>query len=255
MHDGPETAGTSPAGPPTLDPPALPRQRWRLVLARSPEVAGASQREVTETWEAALLGSGLPIARTDGAAGRPRIAFAAPLPIGVAAEAERLDVVLTERWPIWQVRAALEPVVPTGWHLMDLLDVWLGGPPLPGQVVGFAYRITLGAGVVTAPAVEAACAALLAADRVERERTKGTGTVRYDLRPLVADVAVLDPGPPILVRARTRSHPERGTGRPEEVIAALTVSIGSPLEIASIVRERLYLADEVDDEATARRDR
>ena len=38
---------------------------------------------------------------------RPRISFGAPLPVGMAADGELIDVVLTERWPVWQVREAL----------------------------------------------------------------------------------------------------------------------------------------------------
>jgi hypothetical protein len=63
---------------------------------------------------------------------------------------------------------------------------------------------------------------------------------------LLADVRVLDDGPPIRIRARTRFDPVRGTGRPEEVVAALGDRLGRPLSVASIVRERLILADELD---------
>ena len=45
-----------------------------------------------------------------GRAVAARISFGAPLPVGMAAEGELIDVVLTERWPAWRVREALEPV-------------------------------------------------------------------------------------------------------------------------------------------------
>jgi len=48
------------------------------------------------------------------------------------------------------------------------------------------------------------------------------------------------------VRTRTRFHPELGTGRPEEVLAALADAAGRPLEAATIVRERLLLIDDLD---------
>ena len=38
--------------------------------------------------------------------------------------------------------------------------------------------------------------------------------------PLLIDVTIVD-GPPVTVLTRTRFHPELGTGRPEEVVAAL----------------------------------
>jgi hypothetical protein len=65
--------------------------------------------------------------------------------------------------------------------------------------------------------------------------------VAYDLRPLLIDLSV-EPGPPPIVRTRTRFHPELGTGRPEEVLAALADRVGAPLAARSIIRERLVLA-------------
>ncbi|HEX2754438.1 MAG TPA: hypothetical protein VHM48_03185 [Candidatus Limnocylindrales bacterium] len=49
---------------------------------------------------------------------------------------------------------------------------------------------------------------------------------------------------PVVVRLRTRIHPELGAGRPEEVIAALAEVAGIALEIAAIARVRLLLADD-----------
>ena len=74
---------------------------------------------------------------------------------------------------------------------------------------------------------------------------RATSVVRYDLRPLVADVVVATRESAVVVHARTRFDPVRGTGRPEEVIAALEDIAGTPLPVGSIVRERLLLADEL----------
>jgi hypothetical protein len=49
------------------------------------------------------------------------------------------------------------------------------------------------------------------------------------------------------VRLRARIHPELGTGRPDEVIAALGDEAGVTLTVESLVRERLLLADELED--------
>ena len=114
---------------------------------------------------------------------------------------------------------------------------------LPGRIVAADYRILLD-GAVDAAAIERACARLMAAETLPRDRLKSGATVRYDLRPLLAEVGMVEPGPPVVVRARTRFHPELGTGRPDEVIGALAEAAGEPLQAASIVRERLILADE-----------
>ena len=63
----------------------------------------------------------------------------------------------------------------------------------------------------------------------------------------MVDVAVAAAGPPLIVRARTRFDPALGTGRPEEVVGALGDLAVAALAPRSIVRERLILADEVDE--------
>ena len=213
-----------------------------MVVAREAGLAG-SQREVAAEWMAAIEAAGLPLVGGDAGRGRARIAFGAPLPVGMAAERELIDIVLTESWPVWRVREALTQHVPAGWTLTDLYDVWLAGPPLPGRVAAADYRIELES-APDAAALAAAAADIVGARRIPRRRLKGGTTVDYDLRPLLISVTV-EAGPPPTVRTRTRFDPELGTGRPEEVLAALAERLASTLEARSIVRERLLLDEEL----------
>jgi radical SAM-linked protein len=250
VPDPTEPQPETPVATPVATSMAEPRQRWRLVVARPAGAPTETQRETADRWEAAFAAAALPLARTGDARSRARVSFGAPLPAGMAADGELIDIVLTERWPAWQLRERLVPVLPEGWRLSRLEDVWLSGPPLAGRVAGADYRIELEAAetesvAVDAARVQAACDMFLAARSVPRERRKGEGSVRYDLRPLVVDVGVAEAGPPIVIRARTRLDPERGSGRPEEVVAALGELIGAPLVAARAVRERLLLVDEV----------
>ena len=219
------------------------RQRWRLVLRRSADASELGSREAVDAWETVLEASGLPLFRAPGRA-RPRIAFGAPIPAKLELEGELADIVLTEFVPTWRVREGLAEHVPDGWRLLDVHDVWLGSPALAGQVVAADYRIEVTGG--DADALAAAAAGLLGATELPRERMKGGSTVRYDLRPLLADLGVVGTGPPVVVRVRTRFDPVLGTGRPEEVVAALGDAIGTPLVVSSLVRERVLLADEVE---------
>jgi radical SAM-linked protein len=227
-------------------PAALPepRQRWRLTVRRAADAPPLAQRELVAAWDEAIAASGLPIVVGDPAKPRPRVVFGAPLTVGMASEGELLEIVLTERLPAWRVREALAPWLPDGWSLVDLADVWLGGPALAGRVAAAEYRVTLGA-TTGGASLERATQELLEARSLPRERAKGDGTVRYDLRPLLADVRIADPGPPVTLLVRTRFHAELGTGRPEEVVLALAEVLGSPVTIDTIVRERLLLADEL----------
>ena len=223
--------------------PLEPRQRWRFVVARAPGAPEQPQREVAEAWGSAIAEAGLPVAWTEGARSRPRITFGAPLPVGMAANAELIDVVVTDCWPAWRVREAVTDRVPPGWRLVDVHEVWLAGPPLAGRVAAADYRVLL-AGEVPVERLRSAAAELQAAKRLLRRRARGEETLEYDLRPLLIDIGV-DDVLPVTVLTRTRFHPDLGTGRPEEVVAALGDLAGVPLEIAAIVRDRLVLLEDL----------
>ena len=227
---------------PVPDPPVPPaRQRWRLVLARSADAQRLAGRELADLWDAAIDSSGLPVHRPTGRV-RARLAFGAPIQLGIAAEREPADLFLSELAPLWRVRDALVSVMPEGWRLVDLFDTWMGGPALAGLVVAADYRIEL-AGEPDLAELKAVAAQLLAASQLPRVRAKGDGTVRYDLRPLLADVSAHPAAGRIALRIRTRFHPTLGTGRPEEVVAAIDDRTEAVLEVARIVRERLILSD------------
>jgi hypothetical protein len=219
------------------------RQRWRLVLARPASKDALSGRELSAAWDTALDASGLPIHHVPGK-DRARLLFGAPVPAAMALEHELADVLLTAFVPRWQVRETIAAAMPRDWRLVDLYDVWLGEPPLAGQVAAADYRIELDG--ADPSAVDAAARRLLSAASLPRERLKGTEPVRYDLRPLLANLTVTDPGPPAVIRARTRFDPSLGTGRPEEVVAALCEAGGAVLAVRSIARERVLLASELD---------
>jgi radical SAM-linked protein len=228
---------------PTPVPPFEPRQRWRLAFAREqpPGDEVPTGREYIGRWEETVVAAGLPAVTV--ASGRPRIALGAALPTGCSAERELLELWLTAVRPAWVVRESLEPVLPGGHRLMDLENVWIGAPALSGQVAAADYLVTLGTGDHIGGDVDAAAGRLLAANRLPRERRKGGETRTYDLRPLIVRLEAHEGE----LRMRTRIHPELGTGRPDEVVAALADELGEPLSVERIVRSRLLLADELGD--------
>lgn len=240
-------------GQPTPDP----SQRWRVVYGRGIASLALAQRAEQELWEAALARARLPVAVTGGPRSRPRIGFATPLPVGFTSDAERLDLLLTERRTSAEVRAALEAVVPADHRIVDLHDVWLGEPALVGRIVAADYRVTLSEAIPTGDLVQAV-EGLRRADRIERVRRRGNRQSTYDLRAfllgLAATPAPAEPGGagdgvaagghPVLWM-RLGVDPERGAGRPDEVVAALADAVGLPLSIAEGHRERLWTADEL----------
>lgn len=222
-----------------------PRQRWRLVFARTADAADSltPSNAGLDGLSASLESAGIEVAR---AGKRPKVSLAAPLPSNTVGERELADLYLLDRYPISAVRAAIERGLPAGHRLVDLHDVWLGEPALPGQVVAADYRIELQPTDAGADALVPACEQLLAASTIPRERLKGDRTVAYDLRPLLADLRVDrvegEGSGPATIRFRTRIDPERGAGRADEVLAAIAAASGVVLAAASTTRTRVWLA-------------
>jgi radical SAM-linked protein len=238
------------------------RQRWRLVFGRDEEARFLSHLDAAKLWERALRRGGIPVAMSEGYSPRPRLVFAAPLPLGMLAERELADLFLAERLALPDLRARLAGGMPRGYRVLDLYDEWLGARALAVQLVAADYRLTLLG--VDQVALERAVGSLLAADTLRRERKRESRTVAYDLRPLLLDLRVrpaaeppaggdsLAGGEPPAVASglwmRLRHTQDQGSGRPDEVVAALAGELGlaeTGLEIVAPVRERLWLLDEL----------
>ena len=199
-----------------------------------------------DAWAATLSASGLPLAGLEpGGGGRARFTLGAPLPAMAAGRAELADIWSLERLPAWAVREALEDRMPPAHRFLAAEDVWLGAPPLPGQIVAAEWIASLDEPVPDGSALDGAVSALLGARALPRVRARASGDRAYDLRPLLADLGRggADAGGRAAVRIVTRFDPALGSGRPEEVIAALGDELGRALAIGTIVRSELILAD------------
>jgi radical SAM-linked protein len=258
------------------------RQRWRLVFARGEDARYLSHLDAVHSWERAFRRGEIPVATSEGFNPRPKLVFAAPLQLGVLAEHELADVYLAEKLTAPDLRERLAACLPLGYTVVDLYDVWVNAPAIAPQLAAADYRLTLLN--VEQGQIEGAVARLLAADQLTRERRKETKTIRYDLRPLVFDLqlraADLEAVPPDAEAGhvaglwmRLRHSQSGGSGRAEEVVAALAEDLGlaanvsasadeepempestepmptsdrrPPIEIVRPTRERLWLAEEV----------
>jgi radical SAM-linked protein len=199
-----------------------------------------SHLDAAHAWERALRRGGIPVSMSEGFSPRPRLVFAAPLSLGMLAEHELADLVLAERMTLPGLRERLAACLPRGYEVTDLFDVWVGEPALAPQIAAADYRLTLlGAGPGD---LRGAAERLLAAQSLPRVRVKETRAVRYDLRPLVrrlevrpvSDVPASDTGAEsreggeraAVLWMRLRHSQEGGTGRAEEVVAALADDLG-----------------------------
>jgi radical SAM-linked protein len=198
-----------------------------------------THRDVVDGWVERLATTGLPLPPSSGRYRTP-LTFAAPLPVGIECREELADLWLRDPLPLWRVRGAVEQTLPHAVSLTRLDDVWVGEPALAGAIRAADYRIDLRE-AAPLEALEAACDRFMSAPGIERERQRGSGTVRQDIRPLVEWVLV-DRAERAL-QLRTRFLPDRGTGRPDDVREVLEGWVGAPVAWGSTIRERLLLAD------------
>lgn len=211
------------------------RQRWRLVFARNDEARFLSHLDAVHLWERAFRRGEIPVATSQGFSPRSRLIFAAPLPLGMLAEHELADLFLAERLTRPDLRARLADGMPRGYRLIDLRDEWVGGPALATQLVAADYRLTLLG--VSPDRLAPAAGALLAAASLPREKRREKKVMAYDLRPLLLDLQVReddatagatdDVGVPAAgLWMRLRNSQELGSGRADEVVAALADELG-----------------------------
>jgi radical SAM-linked protein len=222
-------------------------QRWRIAFRRGEPALDLGPAEIARAWESALIAAGLPVVMSAAATPRPRLSFAAPLPPGRVAEHDLADLVIGERWTAARLRSLLATALPAGFEVVDLFDVWLGAPALTAALNAMGHRAVL-SGAEPSDVADAT-GALLAADRLDRTRSKGSErSVQYDLRPLIlALVAIPGPTAPeqTIVRLILRTSSDGPSGRPDQVILALGEVLRAQLELVELVRERLWTADEV----------
>ena len=232
------------------------RQRWRLVFARGEEARYLSHLDAVRLWERAFRRGDVPVARSEGFSPRPKLIFAAPLQLGMLAEHELADLFLSERLTAPEMRDRLAAGMPRGYAVVDLHDVWIGDPALAPLLAAADYRMTLLN--VEQTRLEAAAGRLLAAEQLPRERHKEARTIPYDLRPLLlelragpADPEALppdaDPAQAAGVWMRLRHSQDRGSGRVEEVVAALARELGLRAAIGGGEDEAAGAADSIEE--------
>ena len=214
------------------------KQRWRIVFARDDDARFLSHLDAVHLWERAFRRGEIPVATSGGFSPRPRLVFAAPLPLGMLAEHELADLFLAERLTRLDLRVRLAEGMPRGYRLIDLRDEWIGGPAVATQLVAADYRMTLLG--VSGDRLEGAARTLLAATELRREKRREKKVTAYDLRPLLIDLQARPPdavagatdstGSPDLAAAglwmRLRNSQDLGSGRADEVVEAIAAELG-----------------------------
>lgn len=195
----------------------LNRQRLRVTFTRDVTLKYIGHLDMAKAWQRILRRADWPLAYSEGFNPQPKITFAAALPVGCTSEQEVMDAVLSPALPLAEARARLERALPPGITLRSIEPVALYGPALQTRLLSTEFEI-----VIEDPAAIAALP-----DRV-RDFNAATEVLRdrrgkvYNLRPLVHSLTI-DVQPDRAVIRSSLQATEGGTGRPDELIAALGV--------------------------------
>jgi len=193
-------------------------QRLRIKFSRGEEVKFISHLDIMRLWQRALHRAGMPLAYSEGFNPRPRISLAVPLPTGVTSEAELMDIFCTRWVSPHFFTAAVSQQLPPGIEIQQVYPIALTMPSLQSQVRYAEYKVEVETGEKD---IESKLASLLSVKSLPWQHQRDTGTRSYDLRALIDDLWLVNrPHPYCTIGMRLRCD-SGGSGRPEQVTAAL----------------------------------
>jgi radical SAM-linked protein len=195
-------------------------QRLRIKFSRGEEIKFISHLDIVRLWQRAFNRAGIEIAYSSGFTPHPRISLAAPLPLGVTSEAELMDIVIVKGVAPQFFVSALNQQLPQGLKVGKVFPISADLPSLQSQINQAEYRVELE--TTSGPEdIKSAINNLLALEHLPWQHLRDTGPHQYDLRKLIDDLIVIDWGTSIGSLSMRLQCNSQGSGRPEQVAAAL----------------------------------
>ena len=194
--------------------------RLRIRFSRGQGVKFISHLDIMRLWQRALHRAGMPLAYSEGFSPHPQISSAAPLAVGVTSQAELMDILCT-KWvsPHW-FTAAVSQQLPPGIEILQAYQIPLSQPSLQSQVRYAEYEVEVETEKERKD-VESALASLLSVEHLPWQHQRDTGTRSYDLRALIDKLWLIDWRHPYCIIGMRLRCDSSGSGRPEQVTAAL----------------------------------
>ncbi|GAB3298822.1 TIGR03936 family radical SAM-associated protein [Parasphingorhabdus pacifica] len=160
------------------NPSASPVQKLRVRYAKRGRLRFTSHRDLARAFERSLRRAGIPMAQSQGFSPRPKVSWAGAVPTGVASEAEYVEMQLVERVDPEVLHAELDPVLPVGFDLLEVVEA------APGALADRleASRWLMEIRGIDVGRLRDAVSKLVAADSVEVERMTKDGRRSLDAR-------------------------------------------------------------------------
>jgi radical SAM-linked protein len=209
-------------------------RRFRVTFGKGEAVRYISHLDLMRTWERILRRAGLKLAHSQGFNPRPRLVFAAPLPVAVTSEAEIVDVVVEDELSAAEFAARVQPALAPGIDVLAAVELPLDGPAVMASVASSDYLVELSeTGELDGPIAE-----FLSKSSVLYERSRKGKTKQSDMRQAVL---ALWKEPAGKIGMRLRMDVEGIAVRPEEVVPALNPE----WQVRRVHRTALHLKEDV----------
>lgn len=195
---------------------------YRFMYVKDGPARYLSHLDLLRAFERAARRAGLPLAHTQGFNPHPVMAFAAPLPVGVAGEAEFADVELTRPVGPVELSEKLNKNLPEGIRVREVRPLPPVYPSLMSEVQKASYTIRAGVERTVGQAeVDAAVNALLSLPNIWVERAgKPPQKKPVDIRPGIYALSGQVNNGEILFKAVLRTA-SAGNVRVDDLLAAL----------------------------------
>jgi radical SAM-linked protein len=211
-------------------------QRLRASFSRGAELKFLSHLDLMRLWERAFRRAGFSLAYSEGFTPHARISLAAPLSVGMTSQAELMDIFLSRWMSPHSFISQVKEQLPQGLTILDIWPIGLNEPSLQSQVRSIEYKVEIETDREDHE-IESAIKTLLSAQEIPWHHLRDTGARHYDLRPLVADLWLIELQDSRCMLGMELRCSSSGTGRPEQVTKAL----GFSQHPRSIHRTRLIL--------------
>jgi radical SAM-linked protein len=195
-------------------------QRLRIKFNRGEELKFISHLDIIRLWQRAFNRAGIQIAYSTGFSPHPKISLAAPLPLGVTSEAELMDVYIVKGVAPHFFVSAVNQELPKGLEIDKVHPMSFDLPSLQSLVSFAEYRVEVN--TEEGPQdIQEALDKMLQQETIPWQHMRDTGPHHYDLRKLINDLWVEDWKPPVGHIGMRLQCDSNGSGRPEQVAAAL----------------------------------
>jgi len=193
-------------------------QRIRITYSRTNPLRYTGHLDMQTVWERTIRRARLPLMYSQGFHPQPRINQACPLPLGMTSQMEVLDFWLDPGSTLEAIQEQLSLSLPPGIEITSLVEEDLRSPSLQTQVASAIFHVTFlipfNSKQLAANVNDVLSSTTL--PRIRREKA-------YDLRPLIYSLDILQTSDPALPHLSMHLAARDGaTGRPEEVISALS---------------------------------